>query len=169
MYRLYKLGFSIQYRIPGYIYFLHTPWSCAKKLKFVGQLHINIKTFMHKQAINHKQAIIGGGYLFPENACYCQISSLFCFSLSVIKYILFFTVRYQIHFIFHCQIVSLSDIKYIYFSLSDIKYFFSLSDIKYILFFTVKFKNVSWLYCFKVYSPSNNVLVRTFQGPIKIQ
>jgi len=32
-------------------------------------LHINIKTFMHKQAINHKQAIIGGGYLFTENAC----------------------------------------------------------------------------------------------------
>ena len=25
---------------------------------------------MHKQAINHKQAIIGGGYLFTENACY---------------------------------------------------------------------------------------------------
>ena len=24
---------------------------------------------MHKQAINHKQAIIGGGYLFTENAC----------------------------------------------------------------------------------------------------
>ena len=40
-------------------------------LKFVGQLHINIKTFMHKQAIKHKQAIIGGGYLFTENACYC--------------------------------------------------------------------------------------------------
>jgi len=39
-------------------------------LKFVGQLHINIKTFMHKQAIKHKQAIIGGGYLFTENACY---------------------------------------------------------------------------------------------------
>jgi len=38
-------------------------------LKFVGQLHINIKTFMHKQAIKHKQAIIGGGYLFTENAC----------------------------------------------------------------------------------------------------
>jgi len=36
---------------------------------FLGQLHINIKTFMHKQAINHKQAIIGGGYLFTENAC----------------------------------------------------------------------------------------------------
>jgi len=33
-------------------------------LKFVGQLHINIKTFMHKQAI------IGGGYLFTENACF---------------------------------------------------------------------------------------------------
>jgi len=33
-------------------------------------LHINIKTFIHKQAINHKQAIIGGGYLFTENACY---------------------------------------------------------------------------------------------------
>jgi len=32
-------------------------------------LHINIKTFMHKQAIKHKQAIIGGGYLFTENAC----------------------------------------------------------------------------------------------------
>jgi len=30
-------------------------------------LHINIKTFMHKQAIKHKQAIIGGGYLFTEN------------------------------------------------------------------------------------------------------
>ena len=25
---------------------------------------------MHKQAINHKQAIIGWGYLFTENACY---------------------------------------------------------------------------------------------------
>jgi len=25
---------------------------------------------MHKQAINHKQAIIGGGYLFTENACF---------------------------------------------------------------------------------------------------
>jgi len=25
---------------------------------------------MHKQAIKHKQAIIGGGYLFTENACY---------------------------------------------------------------------------------------------------
>ena len=24
---------------------------------------------MHKQAIKHKQAIIGGGYLFTENAC----------------------------------------------------------------------------------------------------
>jgi len=45
------------------------PVHCAKKLKFVGQLHINIKTFMHKQAIKHKQAIIGGGYLFTENAC----------------------------------------------------------------------------------------------------
>jgi len=32
-------------------------------------LHINIKTFMQKQAIKHKQAIIGGGYLFTENAC----------------------------------------------------------------------------------------------------
>ena len=31
---------------------------------------------MHKQAINHKQAIIGGGYLFTENACY--ICFLFC-------------------------------------------------------------------------------------------
>ena len=27
---------------------------------------------MHKQAINHKQAIIGGGYLFTENACWYQ-------------------------------------------------------------------------------------------------
>jgi len=27
---------------------------------------------MHKQAINHKQAIIGGGYLFTENACFIQ-------------------------------------------------------------------------------------------------
>ena len=25
---------------------------------------------MHKQAIKHKQAIIGGGYLFTENACF---------------------------------------------------------------------------------------------------
>ena len=25
---------------------------------------------MHKQAIKHKQAIIGGGYLFTENACW---------------------------------------------------------------------------------------------------
>jgi len=25
---------------------------------------------MHKQAIQHKQAIIGGGYLFTENACF---------------------------------------------------------------------------------------------------
>ena len=24
---------------------------------------------MHKQAIKHKQAIIGGGYIFTENAC----------------------------------------------------------------------------------------------------
>jgi len=24
---------------------------------------------MHKQAIKHKQAIIGGGYLFTKNAC----------------------------------------------------------------------------------------------------
>ena len=30
---------------------------------------------MHKQAIKHKQAIIGGGYLFTENACLCKISS----------------------------------------------------------------------------------------------
>ena len=29
---------------------------------------------MHKQAINHKQAIIGGGYLFTENACYICLS-----------------------------------------------------------------------------------------------
>ena len=29
---------------------------------------------MHKQAIKHKQAIIGGGYLFTENACW----SAFC-------------------------------------------------------------------------------------------
>jgi len=28
---------------------------------------------MHKQAISHKQAIIGGGYLFTENACFCCI------------------------------------------------------------------------------------------------
>jgi len=27
---------------------------------------------MHKQAINHKQAIIGGGYLFTENACFLK-------------------------------------------------------------------------------------------------
>ena len=25
---------------------------------------------MHKQAINHKQAIIGGGLLFTDNACF---------------------------------------------------------------------------------------------------
>jgi len=50
-----------------------------KKLKFVGQLHINIKTFMHKQAIKHKQAIIGGGYLFTENACYYLILFLIWF------------------------------------------------------------------------------------------
>ena len=25
---------------------------------------------MHKQAINYKQAIVGGGYLFTENACF---------------------------------------------------------------------------------------------------
>jgi len=37
--------------------------------------HINIKTFMHKQAINHKQAIIGGGYLFTENACLLKNNS----------------------------------------------------------------------------------------------
>ena len=30
---------------------------------------------MHKQAINHKQAIIGGGYLFTENACYYYFGS----------------------------------------------------------------------------------------------
>ena len=30
---------------------------------------------MHKQAINHKQAIIGGGYLFTENACFISHSS----------------------------------------------------------------------------------------------
>jgi len=44
-------------------------------------LHINIKTFMHKQAIKHKQAIIGGGYLFTENAClicvYVFVNSVF--------------------------------------------------------------------------------------------
>jgi len=39
-------------------------------------LHINIKTFMHKQAINHKQAIIGGGYLFTENACIITVLHL---------------------------------------------------------------------------------------------
>ena len=31
---------------------------------------------MHKQAIKHKQAIIGGGYLFTENACYCLFSEI---------------------------------------------------------------------------------------------
>jgi len=31
---------------------------------------------MHKQAINHKQAIIGGGYLFTENACYFSFEAL---------------------------------------------------------------------------------------------
>jgi len=31
---------------------------------------------MHKQAINHKQAIIGGGYLFTENACFKKNESL---------------------------------------------------------------------------------------------
>ena len=30
---------------------------------------------MHKQAINHKQAIIGGGYLFTENACHTFVSA----------------------------------------------------------------------------------------------
>ena len=28
---------------------------------------------MHKQAIKHKQAIIGGGYLFTENACFLHV------------------------------------------------------------------------------------------------
>jgi len=51
------------------------PVHCAKKLKFVGQLHVNIKTFMHKQAIKHKQAIIGGGYLFNENAFFFVLKS----------------------------------------------------------------------------------------------
>ena len=37
---------------------------------------------MHKQAINHKQAIIGGGYLFTENAC-LQCSARF---FSFLKY-----------------------------------------------------------------------------------
>jgi len=32
---------------------------------------------MHKQAINHKQAIIGGGYLFTENACFLRFNSVF--------------------------------------------------------------------------------------------
>jgi len=36
---------------------------------------------MHKQAINHKQAIIGGGYLFTENACSVKI---FLFKLNVV-------------------------------------------------------------------------------------
>ena len=45
-------------------------WLLEYPRLFVGQLHINIKTFMHKQAIKHKQAIIGGGYLFTENACF---------------------------------------------------------------------------------------------------
>jgi len=31
---------------------------------------------MHKQAINHKQAIIGGGYLFTENACYVSTTEV---------------------------------------------------------------------------------------------
>jgi len=34
---------------------------------------------MHKQAINHKQAIIGGGYLFTENAC---LSASHAFSIA---------------------------------------------------------------------------------------
>jgi len=32
---------------------------------------------MHKQAINHKQAIIGGGYLFTENACLIYFKYIF--------------------------------------------------------------------------------------------
>ena len=35
---------------------------------------------MHKQAIKHKQAIIGGGYLFTENACWFVIDSVARFS-----------------------------------------------------------------------------------------
>jgi len=38
-------------------------------------LHINIKTFMHKQAIKHKQAIIGGGYLFNSYFCFFVVIS----------------------------------------------------------------------------------------------
>jgi len=30
---------------------------------------------MHKQAIKHKQAIIGGGYLFTENACFKVVTA----------------------------------------------------------------------------------------------
>jgi len=30
---------------------------------------------MHKQAIKHKQAIIGGGYLFTEKACFALRAS----------------------------------------------------------------------------------------------
>ena len=38
---------------------------------------------MHKQAINHKQAIIGGGYLFTENACYSLMCMLSCSQLDI--------------------------------------------------------------------------------------
>ena len=42
---------------------------------------------MHKQAINHKQAIIGGGYLFTENAC-----SFLILTVNTLCIVIFFDV-----------------------------------------------------------------------------
>jgi len=54
---------------------------------------------MHKQAIKHKQAIIGGGYLFTENACYELLSAEMASSDATLKslsnrYVLFYFVQY---------------------------------------------------------------------------
>ena len=47
---------------------------------------------MHKQAINHKQAIIGGGYLFTENAClFNQVPVILCVQRPVTMFVQVYT------------------------------------------------------------------------------
>ena len=45
---------------------------------------------MHKQAIKHKQAIIGGGYLFTENACLPCLPFQFCLVIMHVIYKIYY-------------------------------------------------------------------------------
>ena len=58
---------------------------------------------MHKQAINHKQAIIGGGYLFTENACLIlklKISITTAIAASTGYYVCF-----ELHYMYHAELL----------------------------------------------------------------